>query len=121
MVKHQGVDCATYLLGVLDKFYNMPALPEKYGQGWLLHGHIPLWLNYLDRHGTWLKAPEPGACVLVKYGSNFSHGGFIERRGHVWHCSARGGKPGVVLSPMSLFARQEKRFFTIRDELLRDV
>lgn len=119
-VKHQGVDCATYLHAVFNRFYTMPPLPQKYGQGWLLYGDDPLWLTYLEGIANWHPAPSPGMCVLVKFGENYSHGGFIERRGHVWHCSGRGGKAGVVLSPMSLFARHDKMYFTIRDELLRD-
>ena len=123
-IKGLGADCGTYIYAVMHQFYDIPPMPQGYREENVTEGRIGnYWLNYLNGLVEWLDAPEPGDCILLKYGANFCHGGIMDGPRHVWHCYGRRGFAGVTRSPITFFndrgVMREHRYWRFRPELLR--
>jgi len=122
-IKGLGADCGTYLHEVMLQFYDIPPMPEGYRENWITEEDGTYWLDWLTPVVEWIDTPEPGDCILVKYGRNFTHGGVIDETGHVWHCYGRKGFAGVTRSPITFFRdrgiMRDHKFWRIRDEFLR--
>lgn len=74
-VKGVGVDCAMLLAEVYERAGTIPRVdPGHYSPQFGLHRSEEVFKGFVETYGTEIDVPEPGACVLFRYGRCYSHG-----------------------------------------------
>jgi cell wall-associated NlpC family hydrolase len=113
-VKGVGVDCAMLLAEVYERAGVIPHVdPGHYSPQFGLHRDEEVFEEFVLRHGVEVDAPEPGDCVLFRYGRCYSHGGIMVSEVRFVHAMV--SPPLVVCTDLSdaEVAERERRFYTV--------
>lgn len=87
-IKGVGVDCAMLLAEVYERAGVIPHVdPGHYSPQFGLHRSEEVFKRFVELYGTEIDGPEPGCCVLFKYGRCFSHGAVMVSEREFVHAS----------------------------------
>jgi cell wall-associated NlpC family hydrolase len=89
-LKGIGVDCAMLMREVFVRAKIVPAFEVgHYSEQFGLHRDQELFRSFVEFHAVLTDAPEPGDCVLFKFGRCYSHGGILVDDSTIIHAAMR--------------------------------
>lgn len=114
-IKGAGVDCAMLLAEVYERAGVITHIePGYYSPQFGVHRSEEVFQRFVEAHAQITLNPQPGDCVLYKFGRCFSHGAILITDTIIIHAVVQ---PGFVcygdLDEADLINRK-KHFFTVR-------
>lgn len=74
-VKHHGVDCAQFLIGVYSAVGLIESFEtEHYPADWHLHNDSPRFLQIMLEHCRQVDEPKRGDVIMFRFGRQIAHG-----------------------------------------------
>lgn len=115
-IKHHGVDCAMLLAEV---YHNAGVIqhvdPGYYSPQFGLHRSEEVFERFVLEHGEETDDPQPGDCVLFKYGRCYSHGGIMVTPTKLIHATLATGM--VIMSELheAELLDRERKFYKVKE------
>jgi cell wall-associated NlpC family hydrolase len=111
-VKGVGVDCAMLLLEVYSRVGVIPNFdPGEYSPQFGLHRSEEKLISIVLKYASEIEAPEPGCCVIFKFGRCYSHAGIMVDSNLLIHAVANEGFVNYAsIKDASLIDRAPKFF-----------
>jgi len=77
-VKGHGVDCAQFLIAVVEAVTGRKIPVESYPPDWCLHRNDETFLEVLEQHAHRIEGPPlPGDVAMFRWGRTVSHGAVV--------------------------------------------
>lgn len=117
-LKGVGVDCAMLLAEVYaNAGIISPVAVGYYSPQFGMHRSEEVFLGFVTQHGVVTQDPQPGDCMLVRFGRCFSHGAILIEPTVVVHASKPAGR--VIRSSINEaeLIKRPRQFFTVENQL----
>lgn len=109
-----GVDCVMLLAEVYERAGAVPHIePGHYSVQLGLHSEDEILEAFVLQYGREVETPEPGDCVLFKFGRSYSHGGIMVSPIRFIHASGNAGMVCYTDLSDGEVAGRDRRFYTV--------